>query len=280
MQQAGNYCIEYVKKHDYENFVATLLLPRHYLTHAIALRAFNVELAQVGSQTSEPLAGLMRLQFWREELDCMYDGRAKEQPVATLLGQTLKYTSLSQRWLRSLIDSREHMLHKKRFSSIEDIETYAEQSNSCLYYLILQAGGFQSAEADHAASHLGKAEGLLKVVRGVAPLAKAGTVMLPMALLAEKGVTDEQVLRGESSQAMSDVIYELACAAHQHLDHARSLAAGFPFAQLAPLLPTVTVGRHLSRLQSADFDIYARRFTRRDGLLAGRLWWALMRERI
>jgi len=277
---AGKYCVEYVKKHDYENFLATLLLPRRYLSHAIALRAFNVELAQVGSQTSETLAGLMRLQFWRDELNGMYDGRVREQPVATLLAQTLKYNTLSQRWLHSLIDSREALLHKKRFSSVQDVETYAEQSNSCLYYLLLQAAGYKSVDADHAASHLGKAEGILKVIRGVAPLAKAGTIMLPMSLLADKGVTDEQILRGESSQAVNDVTYELACVAHAHLDHVRSLTAKMPFPGPAPFLPAVTVASYLNRLQAADFNIYDRSFSRRDGLLGVKLWWALMRERI
>lgn len=41
------------------------------------------------------------------------------------------------------------------------VENYAEYSNSSIYYLLLQAHGITDINADHAASHMGKAHGIV-----------------------------------------------------------------------------------------------------------------------
>lgn len=45
------------------------------------------------------------------------------------------------------------------------MEAYAEKSVSNVLYLILEGSGVKSIHADHAASHLGKAQGLVQQVR-------------------------------------------------------------------------------------------------------------------
>lgn len=53
----------------------------------------------------------------------------------------------------------------KYFKSLEDIEKYAEESVSSVYYLLLGIGGVKDVHADHAASHLGKAQGITNILR-------------------------------------------------------------------------------------------------------------------
>ncbi|XP_042219029.1 uncharacterized protein LOC121864144 isoform X2 [Homarus americanus] len=133
-----HYCLDIVKQNDYENFLSVLLLPQNARATAVAIRAFNVELAQVSDMTSETLMGKMRLQFWRDTLDQIYQGTAPKQPVALELQRAVEMHRLSKRWLRSLIDSREEQLDNKQFASIASVENYSEKCNSPLYYLILQ----------------------------------------------------------------------------------------------------------------------------------------------
>lgn len=45
------------------------------------------------------------------------------------------------------------------------METYAERSVSNVFYLILEGCGAKNIHADHAASHLGKAQGLVQQLR-------------------------------------------------------------------------------------------------------------------
>ncbi|GMP70437.1 hypothetical protein CsSME_00029292 [Camellia sinensis var. sinensis] len=49
--------------------------------------------------------------------------------------------------------------------TIEELEQYAEDTVSTILYMILQAGGIKSTAADHAASHIGKASGLLLLLK-------------------------------------------------------------------------------------------------------------------
>lgn len=70
------------RKSDYENFLCTLLLQRSIKPAAFAIRAFNVEVAQVEDQVSNSHIGAMRLQFWNDALNNIYNDRPPKSPVA------------------------------------------------------------------------------------------------------------------------------------------------------------------------------------------------------
>lgn len=74
------YCL--FRKSDYENFLCTLLLPRGIKSAAFAIRAFNVEVAQVEDQVSDSRIGAMRLQFWTDALNNTYNDNPPRSPVA------------------------------------------------------------------------------------------------------------------------------------------------------------------------------------------------------
>ena len=63
------YCY---RKHDYDHYLCTLLLPRRAHKAVFALRAFNVEVALIDDIVSEQRVGLMRMQFWKDTLDQVY----------------------------------------------------------------------------------------------------------------------------------------------------------------------------------------------------------------
>lgn len=70
------------RKSDYENFLCTLLLPLDIKSAAFAVRAFNVEVAQVEDQVSDSRIGAMRMQFWMGALNDTYNGHPPKSPVA------------------------------------------------------------------------------------------------------------------------------------------------------------------------------------------------------
>lgn len=86
-----------------------------------------------------------------------------------------------------------------------------------LNYLIFGTG-IQNVHADHAASHLGKAQGLANMVRAVPHHSLRRAVALPRDLLAQHNVVYESVLRGSHDQPVKDVIFKVAARAKQHLD--------------------------------------------------------------
>ncbi|XP_042219033.1 NADH dehydrogenase (ubiquinone) complex I, assembly factor 6-like isoform X6 [Homarus americanus] len=269
-----HYCLDIVKQNDYENFLSVLLLPQNARATAVAIRAFNVELAQVSDMTSETLMGKMRLQFWRDTLDQIYQGTAPKQPVALELQRAVEMHRLSKRWLRSLIDSREEQLDNKQFASIASVENYSEKCNSPLYYLILQGLGIENVHADHAASHLGKAEGIMRLVRGVPHHGAKRKVLLPRDLMMKHGISQEDVIRGSQEQKVKDVIFDTASIAHQHLEHARSFINDVPKKARICLLPSVAVATYLKALQRVQFDVFDSTLQRRNNKLPYLMLWA------
>ncbi|XP_071537755.1 NADH dehydrogenase (ubiquinone) complex I, assembly factor 6 [Panulirus ornatus] len=267
------YCLDIIKQNDYENFLSVLLLPQNARATAVALRAFNVELAQIQDVTSEILMAKMRLQFWRETIDQLYMGNTPGQPVALGLHRAVRRHQLSKRWLRSLIDSREEQLDCRQFTSLAAVENYSEKSNSALYYLLLQGMGVESVHADHAASHLGKAEGIMRLLRGIPYHGTKRKVLLPRDLMMKHGVSQEDVIRGGREQKVKDVIYDVASQSYQHLEHARSFLNDVPKEARVCLLPSVAVSSYLKSLQKVHFDVFDSRLQIRNNLLPFLMLW-------
>ena len=116
-QDAANlYCIDLVKQHDYDNYLAGLLFPKSGRDAFFAIRAFNVELAVIKDQAkNNALAGRIRFQWWRELLDRVYatanpedilEQQQQQQPVAKALAFSIKNHNLTARWFERSLEAR------------------------------------------------------------------------------------------------------------------------------------------------------------------------------
>ncbi|XP_077295769.1 NADH dehydrogenase (ubiquinone) complex I, assembly factor 6 homolog sicily [Arctopsyche grandis] len=269
------YCLDSVRRYDYENFVSTLLLDKSVLTHAIVIRAFNVEIARVQDQVSDKNIGLMRFQFWIEALDKIASSNAKEaipaHPVAQELYKMHLQKKMSKRNLTRLIVSRKSYLDKKYFLSLEDMEKYAEESVSPVYYSILESAGIKNVSADHVASHLGKAQGIVNMLRSVEYSAKNKIVSLPQDILMKYKISQEAILRSSNEQNLKDVIFEVATRANQHLSKARSI--NVPSEAKRIFLPAVGVDTYLKKLQKKDFFLFDKSLNLGNSFISLKLYW-------
>lgn len=141
-------------------------------------------------------------------------------------------------------------------ATLEVLEEYAEGTTSQLLYLQLEAAGANTSEAEHAASHLGKAVGLVGLLRGAVPLAKRGRTYLPVDLCQEKGVQPEDILHAQPSEGIKDVTLAVAAAAKAHLDHARSFTKELPLAARQLMLSSVACEAYLNALEGSNFDMF------------------------
>ncbi len=75
-------------------------------TDLIALYAFNHELARAAEVASQPLVGEMRLAWWREALDEMFEGRpVRRHPTAQAMTEAVRRRGLDQEALTALVDA-------------------------------------------------------------------------------------------------------------------------------------------------------------------------------
>ncbi|XP_039320316.1 NADH dehydrogenase (ubiquinone) complex I, assembly factor 6 isoform X1 [Saimiri boliviensis] len=262
-----SYCLELLRKRDYEGYLCSLLLPAESRSSAFALRAFNVELAQVKDSISEKTIGLMRMQFWKKTVEDIYCDNPPHQPVAIELWKAVKRHNLTKRWLMNIIDEREKNLDDKAYRNIKELENYAENTQCCLLYLTLEILGIKDLHADHAASHIGKAQGIVTCLRATPYHVSRRKVFLPMDICMLHGVSQEDFLRRNQDKNVRDVIYDIASQAHLHLKHARSFHKSVPVKAFPAFLQTVSLENFLKKIQRVDFDIFHPSLQQKNSLL-------------
>ncbi|XP_067567835.1 NADH dehydrogenase (ubiquinone) complex I, assembly factor 6 isoform X2 [Pseudorca crassidens] len=254
------YCLELLRKRDYEGYLCSLLLPAESRSSAFALRAFNVELAQVKDSVSEKTIGLMRMQFWKKTVDDIYCDSPPHQPVAIEL------------W-------KEKNLDDKAYRNIQELENYAENTQSSLLYLTLEILGIKDLHADHAASHIGKAQGIVTCLRATPYHGSRRRVFLPMDICMLHGVSQEDFLRKSQDKNVRDVVYDMASQAHLHLKHARSFHKSVPVKAFPAFLQTVALEDYLKKIQQVDFDIFHPSLQQKNTLLPLSLYIQSWRKR-
>nr|XP_036851503.1 NADH dehydrogenase (ubiquinone) complex I, assembly factor 6 isoform X2 [Manis javanica] len=211
----------------------------------------------------------MRMQFWKKTVDDIYCDSPPPQPVAIEL------------WKEKNLDDR-------AYCNIQELENYAENTQSSLLYLTLEVLGVKDLHADHVASHVGKAQGIVTCLRATPYHGSRRRVLLPMDVCVLHGVSQEDFLRKNQDKNVRDVIYDIASQAHVHLNHARSFHKSVPVKAFPAFLQTlhtapgdgrdcfppcssvysqVALEDYLKKIQQVDFDIFHPSLQRKNTLL-------------
>ncbi|XP_014249812.1 NADH dehydrogenase (ubiquinone) complex I, assembly factor 6 [Cimex lectularius] len=268
-----DYCVDLVRKNEHENFMCTLLIPKAIRNTAFAIRAFNVEIAQIPDKAKDKQLASARMAFWQDALDKIYKGQPPEHPVALELARAVKHHKLHKKHLSRLLKARLNALNSATFQNVQDVEKYAEETASPIFYMLLNASGVQSMEVDHAASHLGKAQGVCNVIRAIPHLAAHRTVMLPQDLMTKHNVVQEDVIRQKCIGNLREVVFELASTANIHLKKARNLQEDVPKIASSIFLPAVPLSSFLETLRNVDFNVYDEFLVERNVHLGYSLIW-------
>ena len=116
--------------------------------------------------------------------------------------------------------------------------------------------GYKSVDTDHAASHLGRCEGHISLIRSIPLLASRGACLIPNTTLAKTGVSQSDIVRGKNRDKIRDVVHDIASSAYVHSEHCDKLIVGLPPRSMYGLLPLTPAKLFLKRLQKYDFDIF------------------------
>ena len=283
--------------------MAALLLPAGPREAVIAIRAFNVSVAQVQDQVSQGMIGQMRMKFWSDTLDSVYLNTPPAQLVAVQLHKSLKHHKLSKRWFQRLVSSREDQLNTKSYKSLADLEQYSENSVSPVLYLTLECLSIKSLDADHAASHIGRAQGLVTFLRAIPYNSRKQQVYVPTDLLIQHKVSQNDFLRGAVHSKVKDLIFDVAANANTHIEkvqlfisttisaariftnrqliqQARTILPKLPADAKLGLMPLVSVVSYMDQLRRADFNVFDPKLQQRNNLLPMKLWWHKFRGKI
>ncbi len=272
-------CGRLVRQHDPDRYLVALFSPAEAREAQFAIAAFNFEIARVRETVSEPLLGEMRLQWWRDAIAEIYDGRVRRHEVAEPLAEAIREFGLGRVHFDRLIDARSRDLDEAPFADFAALETYAEATAAPVLVLGLEALGAANDAALRAARHIGTAWALVGVVRAVAFHAGQNRLLLPMDLLAAAGVDPARAWAEDNAPAMQAVTRQISDKAHDHLAAARALrrAAGKPATRA--LLAAGIIDSHIRRLEAAKHNVFDARVQQAAPLRQIRLTWLALRGR-
>lgn len=247
LRAALSYCVRQVRAYDYHHYLCLLHLAPAVRKAAFTFRAFNIETARAMDVVSDPWTGLMRLLWWKEAVDKVFGNKLVEHPVAQALSSVIADHKVSKHWLKRSVEARINDANREEGTipgTSAELERYAEDTQSTILYMTLQAGGIQSTVADHAASHIGKASGLLLLLKALPHhVNKQGTVhYIPASVAEECGLLiTREGGRSEvrAGKRLPDAVFKVASVAEAHLHKARELASSVPKEAIPVLLPAL-----------------------------------------
>jgi phytoene synthase len=234
----------FARAHDPDRFLAAIFMPAAKREAFCALIAFNHELARAREATTNPVAALIRLQWWRDAIAEAAAGKpARRHEVAEPLHAAIVSGALPADDLLALVDAREPETEEEGIPTREAFGAWLRAG----------AGGFAittgrllgvPAESLPLLQRLGALQGLAGVLRSVPAHAAQGRCLLPRDALAEAGLSAEAVVADPASAAP----LLRALAEEGATTISKAMAERLPRAAIPASLPAVLARRDLRRL--------------------------------
>ena len=135
----------------------------------IALYAFDIELARALSVASEPMMAEIRLTWWAEALDEIFEGRkVRAHPVAQALAEAVARRGLKRGPLDSLIDTRMQEAYRPPFADEGTLFVHIDGLSGALMQAAASLLSGQDVQLG-AVQDAGRAWGLARAGRQIDP---------------------------------------------------------------------------------------------------------------
>ncbi len=146
----------------------------------LALYAFNVEVSRIPEIAREPMAGLIRHQWWRESLELAMEGeRVRNHPVVRAMGGLLNSGDLRVEDVTDFLDARAIDLEGGQPEDVEAFETFCRGTGGALCGMAARILGCGDAQTLAVAETIGTAHGMIGRLLNVPFWAARGRTILP-----------------------------------------------------------------------------------------------------
>ncbi len=270
-----DYCETLVRKHDYDRYISALFAPERVRAHFFALYAFNYEIAKIAETVHNPVAGQLRLQWWRDAVDEIYSGTRGRTEVLQALLPAVAAHRLPKPLFDAMLDAREQDFESAPFADMTALETYADATSAMLMRLAARMLGAGDA-LDEQARDAGIAYAACGLLRAVPFQAARGRIIIPAQEMRNAGVDAPEILRGHISAPISRLLTCFAEVARRHYSSVDGVTRKF----LPAILPASLVPRFLQLMtcrgfnpfrDSTEISAYRRQWTMLLAMVRGRI---------
>jgi squalene synthase HpnC len=213
LAEAQAWCKWLTETH-YENFhVASWFLPARLRTHFHAVYAYCRVSDDLGDEVGDSAQSLALLDWWGEQLELCYAGRATH-PVFVALIPTIEACRIPMEPFADLLTAFRRDQTITRFAAIEDVLDYCRYSANPVGRLVLYVAGYNDAERFRLSDQTCSALQLANFWQDVRVDHAKGRIYLPQADMQRFKVTEamleENLHHGKASPQVRELLrYEV-----------------------------------------------------------------------
>jgi hypothetical protein len=92
-----DYCRNLIRERDYNRYLLSFFVPRQIRDDLLSILALNVELQSIPEKTTEAPAAFIRLQWWSDQIDCIFNNEQHSpSPILDGLKQAIHGHAIPQ----------------------------------------------------------------------------------------------------------------------------------------------------------------------------------------
>jgi squalene synthase HpnC len=238
--EEGRAYTRWLATHHYENFhVVSFLLPKRLHQDFYNVYAYCRWADDLGDETGDRAESLRLLEWWRRELDAMYQGRATHPVFAALLPTVERY-AIPRQPFAALIDAFVQDQTVTRYRDWEELFAYCRNSANPVGRLVLYLGGYSDERRQRLSDATCTALQLANFWQDVTVDQLKDRVYIPLDIMERHGYTVDDLFAHRFTPAFRAVMRET-------VEKARAL-----FVQGLPLIGMV------ERRLALDLDLFSR----------------------
>ncbi|MBB4286859.1 squalene/phytoene synthase family protein [Roseospira goensis] len=279
MTRGAETCADLVRRQDRDRYLLAMLAPPERRPALLALYAMATEAARVPGLVSEPMLGVIRLQYWRDLVTADDPAAAaRGNPVAEALAATV-LVDVDTAGRALLVEHLEGWGADLAPEAPPD-EAAARRQAAATAGALAEASarllGAREADSLTVARHVGTAWGLVAVARATPGLLAHGRLRLPLDALRAAGRDARTVLAGADAERIGirAGVAALVALADTELAAATAAVRGGPVERAArpALRQAVQARRILAALRRAGCDPFDGRLARVPPPLTALVW--------
>lgn len=251
----GNFrhCAALVRDADRDRYLATLFAPADRRGALFALYAFDIEISRIRDLAREPMAGEIRLQWWREVLEGERTGEAKAHPVAASLLAALSSHRLAARQLASLVEMHRFDVYDEPMQTVSALQRYAANTTGAVVDLARHILD-EAVVVDTAVIEAGTACTIANIIACLPRHAARRQLFVPLDILHAYGAEAEDVFAMRATSELRAALAELRLRARRHLAAIAGMSANIPERVWPAFLPLAPIRPWLAAMERTEYQ--------------------------
>ena len=255
----AEYCQEKAARSGSSFYYSFMFLSPAQRHAMIALYAYCREVDDVVDECDDPSIARVKLQWWRDELNRLYEG-SPQHPVTKALAEYIEKYNLPMEHFLEVLDGMEMDLDISEYPTFKELSLYCHRVASMVGIMSVEIFGYENRGTLKYAHDLGMAFQLTNILRDVREDASLGRIYIPMDELSRFNVSLDDVVSSRMTENARELFAFQAQRARGYYKKAFShLPEEDRYQQRSGLIMAAIYQTLLDEIEADGFNVLQRR---------------------